>query len=227
MHERESRFYVDTIRDVLRRYDQSPCKPWIVIDRGGDAIVMLNKLVRGEGMSTVHSSWNRRVLDGGRMRRLRQLLGKQRIVLRDTLDVPPAYNRPARTAQLAVRAARVELDVRHDWCAKRANPVVNVVWVRELRPPRGQEPLDWMLFTNASVATAEDLRLVVRSYTMRSRIEDFHKTWKSGHCRVEDAKLRSVAAVKTWATLLAAVATRVERLKHLARNKPRLLRQSS
>jgi hypothetical protein len=220
VHERESRFYVDTIRDVLRRYDPSPCKPWIVIDRGGDATVMLDELVRGDGLFTVRSSWNRRVLDGGRMRRLHQSLGKQRIVLQYTLDVPAAYNRRARTAQLAVRAARVELDVRHDWCAKRANPVVNVVWVRELRPPHGEQPLDWMLFTNAPIATAEDLRLVVRSYTMRWRIEDFHKTWKSGHCRVEDTKLRSVAAVKTWATLLAAVATRVERLKHLARNEP-------
>lgn len=220
VHERESRFYVDTIRDVLRRYEQSPCKPWIVIDRGGDAIVMLDELVRGDGLFTVRSSWNRRVLDGSRMRRLYPFLRKQRVQLQYTLDVPAAYNRRARTAQLAVRSARVELDVRHDWCAKRANPVVNIVWVRELRPPRSEKPLDWVLFTNAPIASVQDLRLVVRSYTMRWRIEDFHKTWKSGHCRVEDMKLRSVAAVKTWATLLAAVATRVERLKHLARNEP-------
>jgi hypothetical protein len=220
VHERESRFYVDTIRDVLQRYDQSPCRPWIVIDRAGDAIVMLDELVGGDCLFTVRSSWDRRVLAGGRMRRLHQVLGKQRVQLQYTVDVPAAYNRRARTARLAVRVARVELDVRHDWCAKRANPVVNVVWVRELRAPHGEKPLDWMLFTNAPVATAEDLRLVVRSYTTRWRIEDFHKTWKSGHCRVEDTQLRSVAAVKTWATLLAAVASRIERLRHLARNDP-------
>jgi|SRR5271157_3399521 len=220
VHERESRFYVDTIRDVLRRYGESECKPWVVIDRGGDAIVMLDELVRGDCRFTVRSSWDRRVLERGRPRRLHQVLEKQRVRLHYEIDVPAAYNRPARIARLAVRVTRLELDVRHDWRANRANPVVNVVWVRETRPPHGIKPLDWMLFTNAAVDTADDLRLVVRSYTMRWRIEDFHKTWKSGHCRVEDTKLRSVAAVKTWATLLAAVAARVERLKHLARNEP-------
>lgn len=221
VEERESRFYVETIRDVLRRYGEGECKPWVVIDRAGDAIVMLDELVRGDCRFTVRSSWDRRVLEGGRSRRLHQVLGKQRVRLQYPIDVPAAYNRPARTARLAVRVARLELDVRHDWRAKRANPEVNVVWVRETRPAHGTKPLDWMLFTNADVDSAEDLRLVVRSYTMRWRIEDFHKTWKSGHCRVEDTKLRSVAAVKTWATLLAAVAARVERLKHLARNEPK------
>jgi hypothetical protein len=33
-------------------------------------------------------------------------------------------------------------------------------------------------------------------------------------------QLRSAAASKTWATLLATVAARIERLKHLARNEP-------
>lgn len=220
VHERESRFYVETIRDVLRRYDQSRCKPWVVIDRGGDAIVMLDELVRGNCLFTVRSSWNRRVLDGRRSHRLHETLRKQRIQLRYEINVPAAYNRPERTAQLAIRVARLQLDVRHDWRAQRANPIVNVVWVHEVRPPKGEKPLDWMLFTNASVATTDDLRLVVRSYTTRWRIEDFHKTWKSGHCRVEDTKLRSAAAVQTWATLLAAVAARVERLRHLARNEP-------
>ena len=209
----ESRASTSTIRDVLRRYDRSPCKPWIVIDWGGDAIVMLDELVRGEG--SVHRSL---VMESTSARRWPHappppITGKQRIVLRDTLMCPQPI------PPVAVRAARVELDVRHDWCAKRANPVVNVVWVRELRPPRGQEPLDWMLFTNASVATAEDLRLVVRSYTMRWRIEDFHR----------DAGSQVIAGSKTQSSARSPRSKRglpysprwlPESLKHLARNEP-------
>ncbi len=123
-------------------------------------------------------------------------------------------------ARVAVRTATVQLDVSHDWKAKRSNPTLNVVWVHETHAPRGEKPLDWMLYTSAPIDTIEDVLLVIRSYMMRWRIEDFHKTWKSGHCRVEEMLLRSARAVTTWATLLAAVAARIERLRHLARSEP-------
>jgi hypothetical protein len=69
-----------------------------------------------------------------------------------------------------------------------------------------------MLYTNAPIDTSEQIQAVVHSYATRWRIEDFHKTWKSAYCCVEDTQLRSAAAARAWATLLATVATRVERL---------------
>ncbi|MEO6576343.1 MAG: IS4 family transposase, partial [Polyangiaceae bacterium] len=39
---------------------------------------------------------------------------------------------------------------------------------------------------------------------------------------VESAQLRSIEAVIKWATILAAVATRIERMKYLSRNQPDL-----
>lgn len=220
IHERESRHVVQTIQEVLRCYSQSACTPWVVIDRGGDATVILDELVRNKALFTVRASWNRRVRSGASQSHLRQTLAKQRIQVHHTVHVPAGHKRSERTARVVLRSASVTLDVKHDWRAKRANPSVNVVWVRENRAPPGEKPLDWMLYTSAPIDTAEDILKVVRSYTMRWRIEDFHKTWKSGHCRVEETQLRSAAAVKTWATVLAAVATRIERLKHLAREEP-------
>jgi hypothetical protein len=220
VEERESRHVVQTIRDVQQRYAQTDCVPWVVVDRGGDATVILDELVRGAGRFTVRASWNRRVMGGPSPMYLRETLAKKRIQLFYEVDVPAGHKRPARRARMAVRVARVELNFGHDWRARRSNPTVNVVWTREINPPRGQKALDWMLYTNAPIETADNLRLVVRSYTMRWRIEDFHKTWKSGHCRVEETQLRSAAAVQLWATLLAAVSARIERLRHLARNEP-------
>ncbi|HMJ13074.1 MAG TPA: IS4 family transposase, partial [Polyangiaceae bacterium] len=63
-------------------------------------------------------------------------------------------------------------------------------------------------------------RDVIFGYTLRWRIESFHKTWKSGACNVEETQLRSQQAVTVWATLLAAVAARIERLKLLSRSDP-------
>jgi hypothetical protein len=80
--------------------------------------------------------------------------------------------------------------------------------------------LDWLLLTNATVQTFEEAQYIIWGYTQRWRIEEFHKTWKTGSCEVEQTQLRSQRAVCVWATILAAVAVRVERLKFLSRTVP-------
>jgi hypothetical protein len=96
-----------------------------------------------------------------------------------------------------------------------------VVWVHEQgTTPAGEKPLDWMLLTNAPFETMEAASEVVLGYSMRWRIEEFHKTWKTGACKVEDTQLRGRNAIIRWATILAVVATRIERLKRLARSEP-------
>src|SRR5262249_35347081 len=94
------------------------------------------------------------------------------------------------------------------------------VWAQERRPPRGQERLDWMLLTNAEVNGFEDAVGIIAGYCYRWRAEDFHRAWKRGHCNVEDTQLHTQARVIRWATMLAVVAARVQRLKHLARTQP-------
>jgi hypothetical protein len=145
VEERESRHVVQTIRDVQQRYAQTDCVPWIVVDRGGDATVILDELVRGRCRFTVRASWNRRVKVGPSPEYLRETLAQQSVQLVYDVDVPADYQRPARRAEMAVRVATVELNVSHDWQARRANPTVHVVWAREVDPPRGQKALDWML----------------------------------------------------------------------------------
>jgi hypothetical protein len=63
---------------------------------------------------------------------------------------------------------------------------------------------------------------VLHGYTQRWKIEELHRTWKSGACRVEETQLRTADAVMKWAIVMAATASRIERLKHLARNEPAL-----
>ena len=70
------------------------------------------------------------------------------------------------------------------------------------------------------VFSAEHAQKILESYRTRWRVEEFHRTWKKGECRVEDAQLGSVEALQKWAIVLAAVAARIERLKYLARKQP-------
>jgi len=63
---------------------------------------------------------------------------------------------------------------------------------------------------------------IVRGYTQRWKIEELHRTWKSGACRVEETQQRTADAVMKWAIIMAANASRIERLKCLAREEPDL-----
>jgi hypothetical protein len=121
-----------------------------------------------------------------------------------------------------VRAQRVELSFKYKSPQKpTARLSLYAVRVSEITPGIAT-PLEWILYTNVPVTKAAEAQQIVDSYRARWRIEEFHRTWKSGACDVEDAQLRSVPAMVKWATILASVATRIERLKYLSRNKPNL-----
>ena len=95
-----------------------------------------------------------------------------------------------------------------------------VVSASEIGAPEGETPLYWRLLTNRPVNDAMEAWQVVFGYSLRWRVEDFHKAWKSGACNAEDTQLGSAGAIIRWSTILASVAMRIERLKHLARNCP-------
>jgi hypothetical protein len=63
--------------------------------------------------------------------------------------------RKSRAAEVAVYAARVAL--RPPWRADRKLPpvTVNVVLVREVNPPPGEEPVEWLLITNLPIDDVE------------------------------------------------------------------------
>lgn len=197
----------------------SPC---FVIDREGDCAAILRAVAREEGFRyIVRAAQDRRL--AGKRRRLRAHLGRQHIVGTRTVDVPAGPGRSARVAVLDVRSARVVLDLPDRTSAAangRMNFETNVVWAVERRPPRGEKGLDWLLITNEPVTDLKAANQVLDGYCLRWRVEDFHKTWKSGRCNVERTQLRTKEHVIRWATLLATVATRVEQLKHLARTTP-------
>ena len=97
--------------------------------------------------------------------------------------------RQARTALVEVRAMEVTLNppARPD---RKLSPVkLNAVLVREKNPPQGQEPIEWMLLSTLAVSDFQEVMRIVRAYTRRWRIEEFHRVLKTG-CRVEEIALR-------------------------------------
>lgn len=66
---------------------------------------------------------------------------------------------------------------------------------KEVSSPKGEEGLDWKLLTNREIRDFEQACEKVQWYTVRFRIEVFHKILKSGR-RSEDRRLRSLDRLK-------------------------------
>lgn len=195
---------------------------WFQLDREGDAWPLLLDAGKEGHWYTIRSCRNRRVtLADGSRSTVNEAVAAQSVITRYQLEVKGSAHRKPRKANMEVRACTVTLKLRDKCTGKSFHHEVNVVQARERgTTPRGEKPIVWTLLTNHPIATKRDLTDVVLGYAMRWRIEELHRAWKSGACNVEQTQLRSTGAIIKWATILMAVAARVERIKQLSRQEP-------
>jgi len=219
---KETRYWVDTLRSSERRMRESApeCRAWYQLDRGADSWPVLKFAIEQKLLITVRSAYPRRLLaeDGGR-EYLREVLKKRPILGHYSIRVPARPNRPARVARIAVRAKSVTIDARVTVGNRRYFMPFNAVSAQEVGY-RGKDRINWLLLTTAPAKTFKQAQLVIAGYASRWKVEEFHRTWKRGLCRVEDNQLQSRSAILKWATILAAVAARALRLAKLIRTSP-------
>jgi hypothetical protein len=222
VEEKETKHWIEAIVQAAAHADDAEVRLWFQLDREGDNRHILSTLSKTTHWFTVRSSWDRLIEATGKDKQyLRQWLARQAPGGDYSLNVTEGPHRSARHARIDVRWGRVVLRLRDRWAKTERKLEVTAVWAREEGTcPPDEKPVDWLLLTNRRVDSLEDACFVVRGYTQRWRVEEFHKTWKSGACKVEQSQLRSCHAVVLWATILAAVAARIERLKILARTTP-------
>lgn len=208
---------LDAAKNSVDRLAGAGLDAWVVIDREADnADVLLGLHELGCRFTVRGGKYDRRVIDED-LERVQPLLDAQPSLGTYEVEVKVRGGR-RRPATVDVRAAQVTL--RFGAYAARKGGGLRLFAVRIRDVSGAADGPDWLLYTNIPVLTAEHAREIVRSYEMRWRVEEFHRTWKKGQCNVEDAQLHTENAVITWATILAAVATRVERLKYLSRRTP-------
>ena len=226
-HRARAQYWLDVLGETHQRFiDHAPhSRPWFQMDRGADFWPVF-KLARDLGaLLTVRAVYDRALADGthlwSKLARAPPIVAKRRIELNAK---PPTQRkkrvngrrityftrqRAPRSAVVTIRAASIVLDLSRKTHAPDGLPI-NAVLVREER--RGEDRVEWLLLTTHPIRTRRDVLAVVHGYTLRWRIEDFHRAWKRGLCRVEDTQLHSRGAIFKWATILASVATRAMRL---------------
>lgn len=116
--------------------------------------------------------------------------------------------RAQRTARLAIASTSVEIKRP---CAARAaerSLKFNIVYVWETSPPKGEEPVDWVLFTTEEVDTVDQLNAIIDYYQCRWTIEEFFKALKTG-CAYEKRQLESYDALSNALAIFSVIAWRL------------------
>lgn len=213
---RETIHWVHAMRASARVLaEQGAPRPWFQMDRGADCYSVLTEIADNGSLATVRSSYDRRCDTGY----LSTALVSPTHQSWATIKIARAPGRPPRIAQVRLRAKPVVVRASFTFHPTRQLPF-NLLEVREMNPPRGVEPIRWRLLTTHAITTNADVLDVVGGYAKRWHIETFHNAWKSGTTNVETSQLRHLDHFRVWATLLATVAARAERLKHRARTEP-------
>jgi hypothetical protein len=116
------------------------------------------------------------------------------------------FNRAERTAHLQVRSANVTF-------SKGKKPLnINAVWATEISPAGEEKALNWLLLTSEPEGTFEEAMKVIRIYTARWRVEDFHKAWKTG-AGAERQRMTEPDNLERTVSILAFIGVRLLQLR--------------
>lgn len=221
--EKESYSWVESMIEVeqgLRRQlktDKSPLPHVIhVFDREGDISEVFDQQQQLNNTGVVVRATHNRALGEGN-EHLWDFLTSKPIKFEYQVELAETPKRAARTATLAVRFAPVDLK-----CPARLGQgnCFNVygVYATEVDPPEGEEPVSWMLLTSEVLTTPAQAQTILRWYSYRWRIEDYHKILKSG-CRAERYRLAG-ASTEALLGFLTVIAVQLLRVTHLHRTQP-------
>lgn len=215
--QKESYRWVEALQAIEKTVGPSTRKIH-VFDREGDIAEVFARLNTLENTGVVvRASHNRRLEQDPN--RLWEKLEAQSIQFEYEIDLPKTKDRSARTAKLAVRSCRVELQ-RPTRLASSPPLQVYAVYAKEVEPPEGETPVSWMLLTSEVVTSVEMAKTILRWYTYRWRVEEYHKILKSG-TQVERYRLAS-EGMKTLLGFLCVTAVELLRLTYLERTQPQL-----
>ncbi len=214
---RESEVWSEAVDRVGR--PPSGCRFVHVMDRAGDTLETMMACQR-KGVGFVIRARHNRRIEGGehllwsRMER-KSKSGTMTVTLGAQRDPQGRLVRRKRKAKVLIRFSKVRLEPSWNHPGPKQPQQVWAVYLREDRPPKGAEAVDWMLLTSEPVETLQDARTIIEWYQHRWVIEEWHRALKEG-CRLEASQLDDVRDLERLAAIQSVVAVRLLQLRDLA-----------
>jgi Transposase DNA-binding/Transposase Tn5 dimerisation domain len=199
---------------------------WVRVgDRGADIYEHLQKCQElGHGF-VVRAAQDRALLEAATGRKEGRLFSVARTLpaLGELgLELRSRPTQPARRARLQVGARRICLGAPQRPGHKQGSqpPIpCTVIGVREIEPPLGVVPLEWILLVDVAVTTFAQALQCVLQYATRWMIEEYHKALKSG-LGAERLQLETAAGLMAAIAIMSIVALRLLDLRERGRESP-------
>ena len=213
--EKESYKWVEALMEVEKQVEVNT-RVIHIFDREGDISEVFNQVRQLKHTGVLVRAAHNRSLDQN-SERLWAKMESLPICFEQEIDVPATANHQARRTKLAVRYSAVNL--RTPYRFENRDPLkVYAVYATELDCPEGETPLSWMLLTTEVVEDEFMAATILRWYTYRWRVEDYHKILKSG-CQSERYRLAAVG-MKTLLGFLSVIAVELLQVTYLHRTQP-------
>jgi hypothetical protein len=151
------------------------------------------------------------LLDGGT---LRQAVGRVPYCAKAVLELPKRMDRSARKAHLCMRFGTAVLKRPGKTGVKDLPDSVSLRFVEviEPHPPKGAEPVHWLLLTTHAIASAANAWQIVAFYKQRWIIEQFFRSMKMQGLRIEDSQLETAEGLMKLVAIAAKAAAIVIQL---------------
>ena len=223
--ETEAALWAQTLLAIGQAPSPESGTTWVSVgDRGSDIFDYV-QTARGLGWHVLlRVNQNRLVaLSDGRSTHLKETAEQLTNSTSFDLDLRARPNQPARTAHCLVAYSRLSLlPPRH--ALKKGHPFRDLIGgtlirVVEQHPAEGVQPIKWLLFTTLPVKSPGQALEIVRWYTLRWLIEEYHKCLKTG-CAMEERQLQTAAGLETLLGFLSIVAVLLLQLRQQSRTNP-------
>ena len=197
-----------------------------VMDQEADDYDVLAALHQAQLRYVIRAHPQRQTTPG--KQRVNEVLARHPTTLCRTVRLSPRSERKAertrgrhpareeRDATLQMRWGPITLGRRQYNESRTPTLSLSAVHVFEPKPPQGEAPIEWMLFTSDAVETVDEAIAVVDHYRARWVIEDYFKALKTG-CAFEKRQLTTFDGLVRALAIFVPVAWRLLVLRHLGR----------
>lgn len=189
-----------------------------VFDREGDIAEVFAQISQTKNAGVVVRAAHNRCLEGENDH-LWSYVTSTDVQFVKEVELAETKKRNARTATLEVRYCPVSISP-PTRLKNQGSFHICVVYAREINAPENCEPVEWMLLTTELVDSEQSATQILRWYTYRWRVEEYHKILKSG-CQAESYRLAG-ESMSTMLGFLTVIAAQLLRMTYLHRNCPHL-----
>jgi len=205
---------------------QQHCPATLVVnvaDREGDIqewfLAAMTRDVANRAEFIIRAKCNRRITTGQASGYLWPEMQNTQPLGSLTVDVARQRDRAPRHAILAVATRRVTFRGARRYGGRLPPVEVTVIYAKERRPPKGEEPVEWLLLTSLPVEDFASACTVVQWYRARWEIELLFRVLKQG-CQIERLRLATAHRLLNAIAIYLIIAWRIHTITMMGRAYP-------